>query len=126
MLERSITIRRTAETLSNSGTAYFQLRRFSDAARIYEDAVELDEHNYEVWGNLGDAYYWSPELHSKAPAAYEKASSLALATLAINPRDVNALGYIAEYKAMLGQRNEAMKYLERCLQLESTGSRPVV
>lgn len=118
MLERSIAIRRTAETLSNLGTAYFQLRRFSDAARIYEEAVQLDESNYEVWGNLGDAYYWSPELRPKAPAAYEKASSLALAILAVNPRDMNALGYVAEYQAMLGQRKEAMTYLERCLRLD--------
>jgi tetratricopeptide (TPR) repeat protein len=117
MLERSIAIQRTAETLSNLGTAYFQMRRFSDAARIYEEAVQLDERNYEVWGNLGDAYYWSPELRTKAPAAYEKASSLALAILAINPRDMNALGYIAEYQAMLGRRKEAMAYLERCLRL---------
>jgi tetratricopeptide (TPR) repeat protein/predicted Ser/Thr protein kinase len=117
MLERSIALRRTAETLSNLGTAYFQLRRFDDAARIYEEAVQLDEHDYEVWGNLGDAYYWSPELRPKAPAAYERASSLALAALAVNPRDMNALGYVAEYQAMLGRRKEAMTYLDRCLRL---------
>jgi serine/threonine protein kinase/tetratricopeptide (TPR) repeat protein len=117
MLERSIVLRRTAETLSNLGTAYFQLRRFVDAARVYEEAVRVDEHNYEVWGNLGDAYYWSPELRSKAPSAYEKASSLALAKLAVNPRDVDALGYVAEYQAMLGRRKESMMYLDRCLRL---------
>jgi tetratricopeptide (TPR) repeat protein len=115
MLERSIALRRTAETLSNLGTAYFQLRRFADAARIYEEAVQSDEHNYEVWGNLGDAYYWSPELRSKAPAAYEKATLLALGILATNPRDENALGYVAEYQAMLGRRKQAMGYLDRCL-----------
>jgi tetratricopeptide (TPR) repeat protein len=117
MLERSITIRKTAETLSNLGTAYFQLRRFPDAAKIYEEAVQLDERNYEVWGNLGDAYYWSPGLRPKAPAAYEKASSLALVLLGVDPRDVNALGYVAEYKAMLGRRREAMTFLDRCLRL---------
>jgi tetratricopeptide (TPR) repeat protein/predicted Ser/Thr protein kinase len=115
MFERSIALRRTAETLSNLGTAYFQLRRFPDAARIYEEAVQADEHNYEVWGNLADAYYWSPELRPKASAAYEKASSLALKTLKVNPRDVNALGYLAEYQAMLGRRKEALAYLDRSL-----------
>jgi eukaryotic-like serine/threonine-protein kinase len=117
MLERAITIRRTAETLSNLGTAYFSLRRFPDAAKIYEEAVQQDEHNYEVWGNLADAYYWSPGLRHNAPDAYEKASSLAFAALAINPRDVNALGYVAEYQAMLGRRTEAMTFLDRCLRL---------
>ncbi len=118
MLERSIALRRTAEPLSNLGTAYFQLRRFADAARIYEEAVQVDQHNYEVWGNLGDAYYWAPGLQPKAAPAYEKASSLALEALAINPRDVNVLGYLAEYQAMLGRRKEATQYLERCLRLE--------
>lgn len=118
MLERSISLRRTAEALSNLGTAYFQLQRFGDAARIYEEAVQVDEHNYEVWGNLGDAYYWTPEFRSKAAEAYEKASSLALAVVAVNPRDANALGYLAEYQAMLGRRKESMMYLERCLRLK--------
>jgi tetratricopeptide (TPR) repeat protein/predicted Ser/Thr protein kinase len=117
MLERAITIRRTAETLSNLGTAYFSLRRFPDAAKIYEEAVQQDERNYEVWGNLADAYYWSPGLRHNARAAYEKASSLALGALAVDPRDVNALGYVAEYQAMLGKRKEAMTFLERCLRL---------
>ncbi len=117
MLERSIALRRTAEALSNLGTAYFQLRRYGDAAKIYEEAVQVDEHNYEVWGNLGDAYYWSPGMTEKAAGAYEKASALAQAALAVNPRDANALGYLAEYQAMLGKRKEAMANLEKCLRL---------
>ena len=118
MLERSIALRRTAEALSNLATAYFQLRRFTEAAKVYEDAVRADENNYEVWGNLGDAYYWSAESHTKAPAAYQKASALALTAVAINPRDANALGYLAEYQAMLGRQEEARKYLEQCLRLK--------
>jgi eukaryotic-like serine/threonine-protein kinase len=118
MFEHSIAIERTAETLSNLATAYFQARRFEDAAGIYAEAVQLDERNYEVWGNLGDAYYWSPGLRSKAPEAYEKASSLALAALTVNGRDPNALGYLAEYQAMLGRQKPSMEYLERCLRLD--------
>jgi eukaryotic-like serine/threonine-protein kinase len=117
MLEQSIRLRRTAEALSNLGTAYFQLRRFTDASRVYEEAVQVDQQNYEVWGNLGDAYYWAPELRSKASTAYEKASTLAFAALEVNRRDVNALGYVAEYQAMLGHKREAMMYLDRCLKL---------
>jgi Flp pilus assembly protein TadD len=117
MLERSIAIRRTSETLSNLATAYFQLRRFSDAARSYEEAVQLDDRNYEVWGNLGDAYYWAPGSRSKAASAYERAIALANQSLSVNPRDANALGYLAEYHAMLGQRKPAMMYLHECLHL---------
>jgi tetratricopeptide (TPR) repeat protein len=117
MLERSIALRRTAEALSNLGTTYFQLKRYADAAKILDEAVQVDEHNYEVWGNLGDAYYWAPGLREKAGSAYERASSLAQAALGVNPRDANALGYLAEYQAMLGKREEAMKNLEKCLRL---------
>jgi eukaryotic-like serine/threonine-protein kinase len=117
LLERATNIRRTAETESNLATAYFGLRQFSNAVRIYEDAVQLDDHNYEVWGNLGDAYYWAPGYRDKAPGAYHKAISLALAELAVNPRDANLLGYLAEYHAMLNEREPAKSYLDRALGL---------
>src|SRR5258708_26198494 len=59
-LERSLSIRPTANALSNLGTAHFQMRRYAESATDFERAVKLDSKNYEVWGNLCDAYYWTP------------------------------------------------------------------
>jgi tetratricopeptide (TPR) repeat protein len=116
-LEHSIEIRPTAEASSNLGTAYFQVRRYSDAARIYEKAVILDSHNYEVWGNLADAYYWAPEERTKAKAAYQRALDLAIKSAAINPRDPSLLGFIADYYAMLGKREPALTYINKALRI---------
>jgi len=107
-LERSGEIRPTAEASSNLGTAYFQLHQYSQSARTFERAVNLAAANYEIWGNLADAYYWSPGEREKAKAAYHKALDLAFSSLAVNPRDATLLGFIADYYAMSGECGQAL------------------
>jgi serine/threonine protein kinase/tetratricopeptide (TPR) repeat protein len=122
LLERSVTIRATGENTSNLGTAYFQLRKYSQAARTYESAVALNDRNYELWGNLGDAYYWAAGERPKARAAYQRAIELAEEHIPINPRDSTILGYISQYYAMCDQRVEALKYIHRALHVAPVGS----
>ena len=122
LLERSVTIRAMGENTSNLGTAYFQLRKFAQAARTYERAVALNDHNYELWGNLGDAYYWAPGERSKARGAYQRAIELAEERVPINPRDSIILGYIAQYYAMCDQRVKALKYIHRALHVAPPSS----
>jgi tetratricopeptide (TPR) repeat protein len=117
LLQRSTNIRQTAETSSNLGTAYFGLRQFENAARTYEQATKLDSRNYEVWGNLADAYYWAPGRRKLAFPAYQTAISLAQEQLRVNPRDANLLGYLAGYCAMVGDRDNSLKYLNQALQI---------
>jgi eukaryotic-like serine/threonine-protein kinase len=118
LLERAVAIRPTAEVYSNLATAYFQLRKYADAARTYEAAVKLDDQNYEIWGNLGDAYYWTPEMRDRAPAAYRNAIMFALRKLKVNPRDAEVLEYLAGYYAMTGDKETAMKYLGRAQEID--------
>jgi tetratricopeptide (TPR) repeat protein len=113
--QHSVEIRPTADATSNLGMAFFQVRKYSQAAQIFERATALDVENYEVWGNLADAYYWSPADRPKAKAAYQKAIDLALKLVTVNPRDAGVLGYLAQYYAMAGQRPEALTYIHRAL-----------
>jgi serine/threonine protein kinase/tetratricopeptide (TPR) repeat protein len=122
LLERSVTIHAMGENTSNLGTAYFQLRNYPQAARTYERAVALNDRNYELWGNLGDAYYWAPGERSKARGAYRKAIELAVERIPINPRDPTILGYISQYYAMCDQRAQALKYINRALHVAPAGS----
>jgi tetratricopeptide (TPR) repeat protein len=117
LLEKSTSIRQTAETSSNLGTAYFGLRQFENAARTYEQATKLDSRNYEVWGNLADAYYWAPGMRKLAPPAYQTAISLAREQLKVNPRDANLLGYLAGYCAMVGDRDNSLRYLNQAIRI---------
>ena len=116
-LERSLEIRKTGDATSNLGTAYFQARRYIDAARLFEEAAALDSQNYEIWGNLGDAYYWAPGMRGKADSAYRKALALGAAERKINPRDAHMLSYLAGYHAMLGETGQARSRIDEALRL---------
>ncbi len=112
-LKTSITIRPTSSAYSNLGTAYYDLHRYADAARTYEEAVKSDPRQYDLWGNLGDAYYWATGERTKAAAAYQKAVTLAQERLAVNPRDPLLVSYLATYQAMLGDRRAALASIDR-------------
>jgi serine/threonine protein kinase/tetratricopeptide (TPR) repeat protein len=106
-LNQSLKIRKTGDGMSNLATAYFQSKRYTDAAHSLEEATALDAKNYEIWGNLGDAYYWAPEMRDRAASAYRKALELGEEQRKINPRDAHMLSYLAEYHAMLGEKQKA-------------------
>jgi tetratricopeptide (TPR) repeat protein/predicted Ser/Thr protein kinase len=117
LLERSLAIRRTGPATSNLATAYFQSARYADSARLFEEAARLDPESFELWGNLGDAYYWAPGLRERAPAAYRKAVALAEKRRKVNPRDADTLGYLAGYYAMLGEPRQARGLIAEALRL---------
>ena len=117
LLEHSLAIRETGEAKSNLATAYFQSKRYGEAAKFYEQAASFEPRNYELWGNLGDAYYWAPGLRERAPQAYRKAVQLAEARRKVNARDANLLSYLASYYAMLGSRKPAEERIAEALRL---------
>jgi tetratricopeptide (TPR) repeat protein/TolB-like protein len=122
LFERSVAIRPTADAYSNLATAYFFQQRFAEAAHTYEQAVKLNPVDYEMWGNLGDAYYWTPKEQLRAPEAYRKAISLANAALGVNPRDAVVLCNLAVYHAMLREKDPAVAFLRRALALAPDNS----
>jgi serine/threonine protein kinase/tetratricopeptide (TPR) repeat protein len=110
-LNRSIEIRPTAEAYTNLGTAYFDLGQGDLAISAFEHSVKLDDRRYDYWGNLGDAYYWTPGRQHQAPQAYKMAIALAEDILKNNPHDGSTALYTAQYYAMLGDRPRATRYL---------------
>jgi serine/threonine protein kinase/tetratricopeptide (TPR) repeat protein/TolB-like protein len=115
-LERSLAIRPTAQAYSNLATAYLHLRRFDEAARNYREATKLDELDYLIWGNLGDACYYGGN-RAEAMKSYGKAAALAAEKLKVNPRDAEVLGDLARYDSMLGDREQALRYLDQAIRL---------
>jgi len=118
LLERSLTIRPTANALSNLGTAHFQMRRYAESATDFERAAKLDPKSYELWGNLGDAYYWTPGRRAEAAAAYSTAVSLGEENLRHNPHDAQLLAYLGQYHAMRGERKAALDKIAAALRLQ--------
>ncbi len=116
-LERSIEIRPTLEAYSNLGGAYFALRRFDEAAQMYQKGLTLDDRDSLIWGNLGDALYWSAGRRTEAAAAYRKAISRSASKLQVNPRDTTLLAFVATYNAMVGHKSAALSNLQHALDL---------
>jgi serine/threonine-protein kinase len=118
--QHSVAIRPTADAYSNLATAQFYSQQFAEAARTYEQAVKLSPGDYEMWGNLGDAYYWSPGEQAKAAPMYRKAISLGKSALQVNTRDAVIMCNLAIYHAMLRDKQPALSYLKDALQVSPT------
>ena len=113
-LETSIAIRPSQWAYVNLGAAYLGLRKFDQSAKNTQEALKLDNSDYQTWGNLGDAYFFGGD-ESKASGPYTKAISLAEEKLKVNPRDTDVLSDLARYWAILGDRTKALNYLDRSL-----------
>jgi serine/threonine-protein kinase len=115
MFERSIKIEPNYGAYSNLGTLYFEEGRSADATRMFEAAAALDSHDYQVWGFLASAYYWTPGQRDKALEIYQRAAEMAEAQRKVNPRDPRLLCDLAGFYGALGQRGKAVSLLEQAL-----------
>jgi tetratricopeptide (TPR) repeat protein len=118
-LEKSIAIQPTAPALSNLGAAYFYLRKYQDAARTYAQAAELSPNEYEIFGNLAEAYAQIEGSQNESRRNYARALNLAEERLKVNPRDGAVRMDAAVYSAMLGQREKALQYRNAGLKLSA-------
>jgi eukaryotic-like serine/threonine-protein kinase len=114
--EKSIAIRPTRDAYNNVAVAQFHLHRFKNSVLNFKEALKLDDSDYQTWGNMGDACYYSGDTPA-AMESYRKAIPLAEQRLKVNPRDAGVLGDLASYYSMLGDRKQALSYLDRSLQL---------
>jgi serine/threonine protein kinase/tetratricopeptide (TPR) repeat protein len=117
--ERSLKIQPSYGAYSNLGSLYFYEEKYSEAAATYAKAKELSAKDYRLWGNLASAYFWTSgeDRKSEARAAYKQAALLAEEILKVNPLDATVLTNLAQYYAMLDQRNKALALLNRALNL---------
>jgi serine/threonine-protein kinase len=116
-LKKSLAIQPSNSTYLNLGTICFFQGRFREAVTMYEKAIELGAAGAVTWGNLGDAYRWTPEYAAKAPAAFRRAIQAAEAQLAVNPNDADVLSSLAVYRAKLGDRSRSLAEVEKARRL---------
>jgi tetratricopeptide (TPR) repeat protein len=113
-LEKSIAMQPSYPAYTNLAMAYLRLHKFDQATRTTLEALKLNNSDYQVWGNLGEAYYYGGN-KAAAMEPYQKAITLAGEQLKINPRDPVVLSDLGTYWAMLGDRTHALDYLDRSL-----------
>jgi|SRR5271165_1360798 len=121
--QRALEIQPSPLLYSNLGTLEFFRGHYSAAATDFEKALALDATSYLLWGNLGDAYRWSPGTQDKAQDAYGRAIQLARAQLQRQPADANARGRLALYLVKSGDTKTALAEL-RPLELQAGPTLP--
>jgi tetratricopeptide (TPR) repeat protein len=115
-LDRSIALNPTPEAVSNLGTAYFNLRRMSDAILTYNRSFQFGIENYLLWINLGDAYRWSPGQEQQADKAYRKAIELGRKELEEKPYHDEVRAQLAPILARQSEADTARAWIARALE----------
>jgi serine/threonine-protein kinase len=112
-LQRAIEIEPAARHYTNLGTLRFFQGRYDDAIPPLEKAVELTPNRYLYWGNLADAYRWSPGHKTKAADAYARGIQLLREQLAAKPDDLEMRSSLALYLAKAGDNGAAAAELAK-------------
>jgi tetratricopeptide (TPR) repeat protein len=89
----------------------FFLGHYDRALGLYHKAVELAPENYELWGNLADAYRHSDYGIEMAEPMYRNAIRLAENRLRINASDADTLALAGHYCASIGEREKAEEFI---------------
>jgi len=116
VLEQSLAIMPTSNGYSNLVMAHYYLGDFVGSERIGLEALNRVPPTQLLYGNLADVYYWGPATRGKAPAAYQKAITLAKQELQVNPNDATILSFLAYYSAMLGEKQAALSNVQMAVQ----------
>lgn len=149
MLRKSLTLEPSYPAYANLGYLYNQERKYAEAAAATEKALQLNNKEYVVWGNLAIAYEglkdkekegkaWDREivlleqavrdtprdavaqsilglLYAKKKLR-EKAIPRIQSALALSPDDPNVLEGVGQAYEDLGDRAQALRYIEKSLQ----------
>jgi tetratricopeptide (TPR) repeat protein len=108
MFQHSIALEPMYPAWNNLASLYYQRRNFSEAARSYGKALELNGKDFRVWGSRGQAL-----LHSGAPRAdvdnaLRRAVALGEQQLQVHRGDVDTIALLALYQALLGDKRAAI------------------
>ena len=113
--ERSNAVKRNPDACSNLAFLYFYRGRYADAVTMNEEAISFGLSDYLHWGNLADAYHFTPGNESKAAEAYRKAIELAEKSLAAVPADSHLRASLAEFLAKSGLGGRALSEIGEAL-----------
>lgn len=122
MFEESLALEGNPITANNLAGIYFWEGMYKEAAEMYEIALEDLSNRYEIWGNYAAATEWSGEAE-KSRELYRTAISKAQQQLEVNPNDPQVLADIASYSSDLGNKDTALEFIEKALNIDQDNLR---
>jgi tetratricopeptide (TPR) repeat protein len=115
--ERSNTVKRNADACGNLAVIYYYSGRYADSVNMGQIALSFGPTDFSnlIWGNLGDAYRFTPGNEAKAAEAYQQAIELTERALAVDPGDSRSRASLAAFLAKAGDPVRARAEIERVL-----------
>lgn len=120
MFERSMAIEENPLSAVNLATIYYRNGNYTEAADMYQLVLEIEvfRNRYEIWANYASAVEWS-ESKDGEEELYQTAIDKAEEQLDVNPDDAVVLSSIAAFYSDLNNREQALEYLNKAINLES-------
>ncbi len=115
-LKKSIELSPTYPAYANLGYLYVQEQKYAEAAANVEKALELNDKDFLVWGNLALAYQGLNQ-KDKVSAAHDRQLALLEKAVASNPRDGQMQSYLGLVYAQKKLHNKALPRLQSALVL---------
>jgi tetratricopeptide (TPR) repeat protein/predicted Ser/Thr protein kinase len=113
-LKKSIELQPTYPALTMLGRLYYRQRRWSDAAAMVEQALQLNRSDYRVWANLAASYEWLDQ-PAKAAAAYAEELARLETVAKLTPEDAEMLSHLGVLYARQHLRDRAIPRIESAL-----------
>ena len=115
--QRSIAVRPTDAALNNYGELRLLEGDFAGAAALFKQALDVDDADFLIWGNLANALQAQPEQADQAAGFYVEAAHRARRYLELDPGNAQALAALGWYEASLGHSEEAVELASRASSL---------
>jgi serine/threonine-protein kinase len=110
-LQHALEIKPTADVYNNLGYIRFYQGHYAEAVPAFEKTVQLGANAFDNWGNLGDAYRWTPGNEAKAKQAYQTAARLVREEIAKHPDELELHADLALYLAKGGDKQAALQQI---------------
>jgi eukaryotic-like serine/threonine-protein kinase len=115
-LKKSIALSPSYPAYANLGLLYYDEKRYGESAATTEKALQMNDKNYIVWGNLVISYEWLGD-KAKTAAARLKAIDSLESTIKLKPSDALAHSYLADFYAQQGNKDLASSHRDTALAL---------
>ncbi len=108
-------------TYQNIAQAYYLLHKYPLARENAQKAVDLNPNNQLFYGIVADTYRVEGDTE-KANEMYDKATTLALHDLQVNPRDAATMGNLAVYYARRHSEARALDFIKRARAMDPSSN----